>query len=96
MNPIFPFELHTQGHGGGFVVFETSESVALPLLALRRAVLRGAAQQSIVLEFEAQVAVIDGSGLTDLFAHLLSGRLKTIRCGRHEACVIERVHLTDA
>jgi hypothetical protein len=49
MNPIFPFELHTQGHGGGFVVFETSESVALPLLALRRAVLRGAAQQSLVL-----------------------------------------------
>lgn len=96
MKTAFPFELHTHGHGGGFVIFETGEAVALPLLALRRAVLRGAAQQSVVLEFDAQVAVIDGTGLTDLFAHLLSGRLKAVRCGRHEACVVESIRLTDA
>ena len=96
MKNVFPFELHTQGHGGGFVIFETSEAVALSLMALRRAVLRGEAQQSVLLEFDAQVVVIDGTGLDDLFAHLLSGRLKAVRCGRHEACVVESIRLTDA
>ena len=96
MKNVFPFELHTQGHGSGFVVFETSEAIALPLMALRRAVLRGAAQQSIVLEFEDHVAVIDGAGLGALFSHLLLGRLRAVRCGRHEECVVESIRLADA
>lgn len=96
MKNVFPFELHTQGQGGGFVVFETGESVALPLLALRRGVLRGEAQQSVVLEFDAQIAVIDGTGLAELFTHLLAGRLKAVRRGRHEDCEVESIRLTDA
>jgi hypothetical protein len=96
MKPTLPFELHLQGHGGGFIIFEMTESVALPLLALRRAVLRGSAQQAVLLEFEDQIAVIDGSGLGDLFLHLLSGRLKAVRCGRLETCLIESIRLTDA
>lgn len=96
MKTELPFELHSQGRGGGFVIFETTESVALPLLALRRAVLRGATRQSIVLEFDVQIAVIDGTGLADLFSHLLAGHLKTVRCGRYEDCVVESIRLTDA
>ena len=96
MKTAYPYELHTQGQGGGFIILETGEAVALPLLGLRRARLRGTAQQSVLLEFDAQVAVIDGSGLSDLFAHLLAGRLKAVRCGRHEDCVVESIRLTDA
>jgi hypothetical protein len=96
MSGKFPFELHPHGASSGFVVFETSEATALPLMALEKATLRGEdAAQSMVLEFEAQLVVIEGAGLGDLFTHLLAGRIRVVRCGRHDGCVIESIHVTN-
>ncbi len=97
MNEKFPFELHPHGSSSGFVVFETSEALALPLIALNKVTLRGgAAGQSMVLEFESQLVVMEGEGLGDLFTHLLAGRIRVVRSGRHEHCVLESIHVTNA
>jgi hypothetical protein len=97
MKEKYPFELHAHGSTGGFIIFEINESVALPLMALTQATLRGTStQQSIVLEFESHVVMIDGAGLDDFFGHLLTGKIRLMRRGAHEHCTIEKIHLTHA
>jgi hypothetical protein len=74
METNFPYELHSQS-GGGFVTFEVGESVALPLIALNTATLRGSSEsQAIVLSFASHLVEIQGTGLNEIFDHLL-GRL---------------------
>jgi hypothetical protein len=89
-----PYDLHAHGTGS-FVVFESAEAVALPLFALSRATLRGDGGRQISLEFTHAQVVVEGAGLAELFAHLLAGRLKTIRCGRHEGCLVDRIQICD-
>jgi hypothetical protein len=93
METNFPYELHSQG-GGGFVTFEVGESVALPLIALNTATLRGSSEsQAIVLSFASHLVEIEGTGLNEIFDHLLGGLVRVIRQGRHEKCVIAKVYV---
>lgn len=89
-----PFEMHAAG-GGGFTIFETADAVALPLMLLAKATLRGDTGQRLVLEYGATFAVVEGEGLAELFAHLLAGRVKVIRCGRHAVCVVRLIQILD-
>jgi hypothetical protein len=90
-----PYEMHAQG-GGGFTTFESTEAVALPLMLLAKATLRGANGQRMILEYGSTSAVVEGEGLTELFAHLLSGRVKTLRVGRHAGCAVKVIQILDA
>jgi hypothetical protein len=93
MEIIFPYELHSHG-GGGFVTFEVGESVALPLIALNSATLRGPSEsQTIVLAFTSHLVEIQGAGLDEVFDHLLGGVVRVIRQGHHEKCVVEKVYV---
>ena len=92
--PTHPFEMHPQG-GGGFTIFEAGESVALPLLRLEKATLRGVDGQRMSLEFSSALVVIEGKGLSDLFGHLLAGRVKAIRRGQHTTCIVGVIQIVD-
>ena len=95
MKEISPFDLHAHG-GGGFVTFEVNDAVALPLLALAKATLRSSgARQIVILEFDGQMVTIEGAGLLGLFDHLLAGRIKAVRTGHYEECVVDRLHLAE-
>ena len=45
----------------------------------------------MVLEFANRSIHVSGSGLSELFQHLLSGRVKVIREGRHDQCTVEEI-----
>ncbi|MFH1498016.1 MAG: hypothetical protein ABII82_09355 [Verrucomicrobiota bacterium] len=94
---IFPYELHVSG-GGFCVVLELSEdnALALPLTALVCARLAGREDaQRLVLEFPGHHVTVEGGGLDDMLGHLLAGRVKTLRVGKHEDCVITRIHTVE-
>jgi hypothetical protein len=91
---LVPFDLHTQG-AGAFVSFEIGEVIALPLLSLNKATLRGDDGTELVLSFTDMQIVIEGAGLAPLFEHVLSGRVKTIRSGEFESCIVDRVVTHD-
>jgi hypothetical protein len=95
MNKALPYDLHTQGGGGGFIVFEQGDAIALPLLGLQKAVLRGAGGKQMVLDFVHYSATIEGEGMAELFVQLLAGRVRAIRSGRHADCVVDRVQVCD-
>jgi hypothetical protein len=92
--PTHPFETHAHG-GGGFTVFESGESVALPLLHLNKATLRGPGGQRIVLEYPETQVVVEGEGLDELFTHVLAGFVRTIRRGKHGRCVVGVIQVLD-
>ena len=92
--PTHPFEMHPQG-GGGFTVFEAGESVALPLLRLEKATLRGIDGQRMSFEFSSTLVVVEGEGLAELFGHLLAGRVKAIRCGKHASSIVAVIQIMD-
>jgi hypothetical protein len=94
-DPVLPYELHLQG-GGGFVSFETDETVAFPLFSLGQATLRGAGGRVMALEFSHHRVVVDGQSLGELFIHLLAGRVRLIRCGRTADCVVSNVQIMDS
>jgi hypothetical protein len=95
METNFPYELHSHG-GGGFVTFEVGESVALPLIALKTATLRGSTEShTMVLSFESHLVEINGTGLNEVFEHLLGGVVRVIRRGRHEKCIVEAIHVAE-
>lgn len=87
-----PYELHAHG---GFTVFEAGEAIALPLLQLNRATLRGTNGQRMLLEYPAAEVVIEGDGLVELFSHLLAGRVKAIRRGVHDGCRVGAVQVLE-
>lgn len=89
-----PFDLHTHG-SSGFIVFETHESVGLPLMSLGKATLRGESGRQIVLEFADSQVVVEGEGLQNLFSHILLGRAKTIRPGTTTGCTVANIHILD-
>ena len=89
-----PYEMHTQG-GGGVTIFEAGDAVALPLLHLNKGSLRGADGQRLSLEYAAATVVVEGEGLVDVYSHLLAGRVKVIRPGRHQTCTIRQVRVID-
>lgn len=90
-----PFEMHASG-GGGFTTFVATDTVALPMLLLAKATLRRGTSQRLILEYGATYAVVEGEGLADLFAHLLAGRIRTIRPGRHAGCTVHTIQIVDA
>jgi len=95
METQFPFELHAHG-GGRFVTFEVDESVALPLIALNTATLRrSTGNQAIVLAFASHLVEIQGTGLDEVFDHLLGGLVRVIRKGRHEKCIVEKIQVAE-
>jgi hypothetical protein len=49
----------------------------------------------MILEYGRTGAVIEGGGLSELFGHLLSGRVRVIRRGQHGACLISAVQIID-
>jgi hypothetical protein len=89
-----PYELHAHG-GGGFVSFETDETVALPLFSLGHAVLRGNGETLVSLEFAHHRVVLEGQKLGELFAHLLAGRVRLIRRGRHAECAVDKIQILE-
>lgn len=94
---IFPYELHVSG-GGFCVVLELSEdnALALPLTALICARLAGREDaQRLILEFPGHHVTIEGGGLRDMVTHLLAGRVKALRVGRHEDCAVTRIHAAE-
>lgn len=97
MNPVSraPYDLHVHG-SGAFITFEIGDAVALPLLSLSKAILRGERSAEIVLSFAELQLVIEGSGLELLFEHLLSGRVKSIRAGEYEACRVDKITAHDS
>ena len=95
METRFPFELHAHG-GGRFVTFEVDESVALPLIALNTATLRGSTgNQAIVLAFASHLVEIQGTGLNEVFEHLLGGLVRVIRRGQHGKCIVEKIQVAE-
>lgn len=88
-----PYELHQ--HGGGFTVFESADAVALPLIQLAKATLRGTGGTRMIFEFSAAQVVVDGDGLTELYGHLLAGRVKAIRRGIHDGCTVTGIQISD-
>ncbi len=91
-----PFEMHAQG-AGGFTAFECGgETVALPLLTVTKASLRGTTEQQIVIEYSKAIARVTGSGLGEIFGHFLTGRIRVLRCGRHGICTISTVQVVDS
>ena len=95
MNIKTAYDLHEHG-SGGFITFERSdERLAVQLLALDKAILRGTKGTLMVLEFSNRSLHVSGSGLTELFEHLLGGRVKVIREGNHAQCVIEMITLFE-
>jgi hypothetical protein len=94
--PQPPFEIHPQGVGG-FTSFEIgSEIVALPLLAVIKASLRGTVQQEIIIEFPKTIARVSGTGLGEVFAYFLTGRVRVLRRGQHGVCTINGVQILDS
>lgn len=97
MTTAHPFELHAHS-GGGFVSFDrrSAETMALPLLALNKALYRERGTRAeIVLEFDANQVILSGAGLSSLLEHLLAGRVKTIREGSFEGCVVDGIQIVD-
>jgi hypothetical protein len=95
METNFPYELHPHG-GGGFVTFEVGESVALPLIALNTATLRRSFEsQTMLLAFASHLVEVHGTGLDEVFEHLLGGVVRVVRRGRHEECVVEEIHVRE-
>lgn len=90
-----PYEMHASG-GGGFTSFEADDTVALPLILLAKATLHEGTGQRLVLAYGTTYAVVEGEGLADLFAHLLAGRIRTIRPGRHASCTVHTIQIVDA
>jgi hypothetical protein len=88
-----PYELHQ--HGGGFTVFEAADAVGLPITQLNRATLRGTGGQMMVLDFDSTQVLVDGNQLAELFGHLLGGRVKTIRKGKHGDCVVAKIQIAE-
>ena len=81
---------------GGFITFERSEErIAVQLLALDKAILRGTKGTLMVLEFANRSIHVSGNGLSELFQHLLSGRVKVIREGRHDQCTVEAITFVE-
>ncbi len=93
-NEIHPYEMHPPG-GGGFTCFDAGDLVALPLIHLNKATLRGTSGQRIALEFGTVSAVVEGDGMTELFGHLLNGQVKTLRRGQRGNCVIRAIQVID-
>lgn len=94
---IFPYELHVSG-GGFCIVLELSKdnALALPLTALICARLAGLEDaQRLIMEFPGHHVTIEGGGLRDVVTHLLAGRVKALRVGRHEDCVVTRIHAAE-
>jgi hypothetical protein len=89
-----PYEMHPPS-GGGFTIFESADAVALPLLHLSKATLRGAGGLRMSLEFSSALVVVEGEGLAELFGHLLAGRVKTLRVGRHADCALKVIQILD-
>lgn len=96
MKTIFPYELHVSG-SGLCILFELgTDALALPLTALicaRRREREGA--QQLVLEFPNGQVEISGQGLDEMLAHLLAGRVKTLRVGKHEACIVTKIRFAE-
>jgi hypothetical protein len=91
-----PYELHTQGYGA-FVTFALGEQIALPLLTLARATLRGTdATDELVLEFHGVEVAIAGHGLSLLLEHLLAGRVKRISVAHDGTCGITAIRIIES
>lgn len=90
-----PYELHTHGCGA-FVIFNISDQIALPLIALTRATLRGTRDgDELVLEFQGVEVVIEGRALAPMLDHLLAGKVKKVSCARDGTCEVARIRLTE-
>ena len=90
-----PYELHTHGCGA-FVIFNISDQIALPLIALARATLRGTPDRDeLVLEFQGVEVVIEGRALGPMLDHLLAGKVKRVSCARDGACEVARIRLAE-
>jgi hypothetical protein len=49
----------------------------------------------MVLDFDSAHVRVDGDQLTELFGHLLGGRVKTIRKGKHGDCVVVKIQIAE-
>ena len=90
-----PFEMHASG-GGGFTTFESTDAVALPLMLLAKATMHTGIGQRLTLEYGSTSVVIEGEGLAEICAHLLAGRVRTIRQGQHADCKVRVIQILDS
>ncbi len=90
-----PYELHTHG-SGAFVIFNATDQVALPLMALARATLRESQEQDeIALDFQNVEVVIEGRRLAVMLEHLLAGRVKRISTASDDSCEVAAIRVTE-
>jgi hypothetical protein len=91
-----PYELHTPD-SGAFVIFNVTEQIALPLIALARATWRRTETHEVLtLEFANMDVTIEGSALGGLVDHLLAGRVKRISCAQNSGCKVAAIRLVES
>ena len=89
-----PYELHANGCGA-FITFDVGERVALPLMALIKATLRGCDAQELTLEFPGTQVIVEGGGLAEPLEHMLGGRVKRIARGCYGDCCVTGIRVVD-
>lgn len=97
MSDQHPYDLHAHGNGG-FISFDSrsGDVISLPLLSLDRATLRNRGSRcELVLEFDSNLVTIHGTGLASVAEHLFAGRVKAIRMGTYDGCVVDGIQIVD-
>jgi hypothetical protein len=91
---ILPYDANVSERTSFLTIGLGGELVALPLLALGKASLRGDAA-TIVLEFSRLIVKIEGRKLEHLFDEILMCKVRVIRVGKHPSCTVECVRITE-
>jgi hypothetical protein len=92
---ILPYDANVSERASFLSIGLGGELVALPLLALGKASLRGDAA-TIVLEFSRLIVKIEGRKLDNLFDEILMCKVRVIRVGKHPSCTVESIRTSNA
>ncbi len=92
---ILPYDTYERDKAGFLTLAAQGEFIALPLLALGKASLRGEAA-CIVLEFGRLLVKIEGRKLDDLFEDILLCKVRVVRVGKHPNCSVEFIRVCNA
>jgi hypothetical protein len=92
---ILPYDTYTSEKASYLTFAVRREFIALPLLSLNKASLRGDAD-SLALEFGTTIVQITGRNLDDLFEDILLGKVRIIREGKHLSCTVDTIRFREA
>lgn len=89
-----PYDANVSERASFLSIALSGDLLALPLLALGKASLRGNAA-SIVLEFSRLIVKIEGRRLNHLFDEILTCKVREIRVGKHPMCTVESIRINN-